>query len=163
MGTPSLSNLPFSRSTFFQVRGRTGHVAVLVPSGHRSGPVYVATSVGAGRLPLADSTRGGSRDRRFRAPESRGNGRFSGPRFYRGEKRGFLGPWPDGTSHERRFGAAELAEGSEQEARVFIRAGNFFSPWPDGTSHERRLKAPESRGNGRFSGPRFSQGGKRFF
>ena len=35
---------------------------VLVPGGHRSGPVYVATSVGAGRLPLADSTRGGSRD-----------------------------------------------------------------------------------------------------
>ena len=35
MGTPSLSNLPFSRSTFFQVRGRTGHVAVLVPSGHQ--------------------------------------------------------------------------------------------------------------------------------
>ena len=32
--------------------------AVLVPSGHRSGPVYVATSVGAGRLLLADSTRG---------------------------------------------------------------------------------------------------------
>ena len=94
MGTPSLSNLPFSRSTFFQVRGRTGHVAnaalgrrswlraankrpaflsgretflilgrtghaaVLVPSGHRSGPVCVATSVGAGRLLLADSTRG---------------------------------------------------------------------------------------------------------
>ena len=27
---------------------------------------YVATSVGAGRLPLADSTPGGSRDRRFR-------------------------------------------------------------------------------------------------
>ena len=71
--------------------------AVLVPSGHRSGPVYVATSVGAGRLPLADSTRGGSRDRRLMA--------------------------------------AELAEGSEQAARVFIRAGNFFNPWPDGTSH----------------------------
>ena len=63
--------------------------AVLVPSGHRSGPVYVATSVGAGRLPLADSTRGGSRDRRFRAPESRGNGRFSGPRFSQGGKRFF--------------------------------------------------------------------------
>ena len=28
-----------------------------MPGGHRSGPVYVATSVGAGRLPLADSTR----------------------------------------------------------------------------------------------------------
>ena len=42
-------------------------VAVLVPGGDRSGPVYVATSVGAGRLPLADSTRGGSRDRRFGA------------------------------------------------------------------------------------------------
>ena len=38
-----------------------------------------------------------------------------------------------------------------------------FGPWPDGTSRERRLKAPESRGNGRFCGPRFSQGGKRFF
>ena len=48
-------------------RGRAGHDAVLVPGGDRSGPVYVATSVGAGRLPLADSTRGGSRDRRFRA------------------------------------------------------------------------------------------------
>ena len=40
-----------------------GLQGVLVPGGHRSGPVYVATSVGAGRLPLADSTRGGSRDR----------------------------------------------------------------------------------------------------
>ena len=40
----------------------TGVRGVLVPGGHRSGPVYVATSVGAGRLPLADSTRGGSRD-----------------------------------------------------------------------------------------------------
>ena len=39
-----------------------GLQGVLVPGGHRSGPVYVATSVGAGRLPLADSTRGGSRD-----------------------------------------------------------------------------------------------------
>ena len=73
------------------------------------------------------------------------------------------GPVPGLSSRERRFRAAELAEGSEQAARVFIRAGNFFSPWPDGTSRERRLKAPESRGNGRFCGPRFSQGGKRFF
>ena len=40
------------------VRGRTGHAEVQVPSGHRSGPACVATSVGAGRLPLPDSTRG---------------------------------------------------------------------------------------------------------
>ena len=42
--------------------GLPGVRGVLVPGGHRSGQVYVATSVGAGRLPLADSTRGGSRD-----------------------------------------------------------------------------------------------------
>ena len=45
----------------------TGVRGVLVPGGHRSGPVYVATSVGAGRLPLADSTRAGRRDWRLNA------------------------------------------------------------------------------------------------
>ena len=85
MGTPSLSNLPFSRSTFFQVRGRPSAWALksrtalkgagvcrgrrtsgprFIRAGNvflirgRTGPVYVATSVGAGRLLLADSTRG---------------------------------------------------------------------------------------------------------
>ena len=60
----------FKRLVGFGVKPQdlTGVRGVLVPGGHRSGPVYVATSVGAGRLPLADSTRGGSRDRRFRAP-----------------------------------------------------------------------------------------------
>ena len=51
---------------------------VLVPGGHRSGPVYVATSVGAGRLPLADSTRGGSRDPKpLPSPTPKKGGRMS--------------------------------------------------------------------------------------
>ena len=54
----------FSKVVGFGVKPQdlTGVRGVLVPGGHRSGPVYVATSVGAGHLPLADSTRGGSRD-----------------------------------------------------------------------------------------------------
>ena len=50
---------------------------------------YVATSVGAGRLPLADSTRGGSRDRRFKAPGFGGR-LASGPRLeFGGDKESF--------------------------------------------------------------------------
>ena len=55
----SLTALKATQSVAKEKLGKQG---VLVPSGDRSGPVYVATSVGAGRLPLADSTRGGSRE-----------------------------------------------------------------------------------------------------
>ena len=50
------------KSNAKRCKRKLGKQGVLVPSGDRSGPVYVATSVGAGRLPLADSTRGGSRE-----------------------------------------------------------------------------------------------------
>ena len=46
------------KSNAKRCKRKLGKQGVLVPSGDRSGPVYVATSVGAGRLPLADSTRG---------------------------------------------------------------------------------------------------------